>query len=239
MVLVLLSHMVPATAPWMSTGPCGLIAATLDVDIAPLVCFGGSLAFSGCCIWETFPAKWLIHHLLPFGLQRKCGSFLCNLCLPGQHHHRFMLQNLTVHISHQKITASPSQSTNSSGTPWSIQRLLFPYFLMHLQVLRGPVITFFFFPQPKGFLRGYFSTTVAYVPLHCTEINVISIHMLADFGHLLLQLCSLLLWRAPVSCQAFAFSSHARCLLLVLADSNYMMWFTAASIFRSSCLVLP
>lgn len=124
-------------------------------------------------------------------LQRMCGSFLCNLCLPGQHQHKLVSQILTVHISHQKITASPSQSTNSSGAPWSIQRLLFPYFLTHLQVLRGPVVTFF--PQPRDFFRGYFSTTVAYVPLHCTEMNVISIHIHADLAHVLLQLCSLLL----------------------------------------------
>lgn len=106
-----------ATAPGMSTGPCGPIAATLDIDTAPLLCFGCSLVFSGSCFWETFPAKWLIHHLLLFGLQRKCGSFLCNLCLQGQHQNRVVLQSLTVHISHQKITASPSQSASSSGTP--------------------------------------------------------------------------------------------------------------------------
>lgn len=184
----------------MSTGPFGPIAATLDIDTASLFCFGYSLAFSGYCVWETFPAKWLIH-LLPFGLQIKRGSFLCNLCLPGQHQHRVVLQSLTVHISHQKITASPSQSTSSSGTTWPSQRLLFPYFLMHLQVIRGPSITFF--PQPRDFFRGYFSTTVAYVPPHCTEMNVISIHIHADLAHLLLQLCSLLLWRAPLSTQAF------------------------------------
>lgn len=101
----------PATAPWMSTGLWGPIAATLDIDTAPLFCFGCSLAFSGCCIWETFPAKWLINQLLLFGLQRKCGSSLCNLYLSGQHRLVFRISLSTFptrksqHHLHRALTA--------------------------------------------------------------------------------------------------------------------------------------
>lgn len=90
MVRVMLSLVIrhhPATAPGMSMWPCGPITATPDIDMAPLFCFGCGSAFSGCCLSETFSAKCLIHHLLPFGLQRKCGLFLCSTCLPEQHQH--------------------------------------------------------------------------------------------------------------------------------------------------------
>lgn len=44
----------PATAPGTSVWPCRPIAATPDIDIAPLFCFGCGSAFSGCCLSETF-----------------------------------------------------------------------------------------------------------------------------------------------------------------------------------------
>ena len=83
----------PTTAPGTLAWPCVPIAATLDTDMAPLFCFSCGSAFSGCCLSETSSAKWLIHRLLPFGLQRKCGSFLCNMYLPGQHQPGAVLQS--------------------------------------------------------------------------------------------------------------------------------------------------
>lgn len=105
----------PARAPWMSTGPGGPIAATLDIDTGPLFCFGSSLAFSGCCIWETFPAKWLIHQLLLFGLRGSVAHFSVTCVCQGNtstglrsesHCPHFPPENHSIlHILHRALTA--------------------------------------------------------------------------------------------------------------------------------------
>lgn len=119
----------PATAPGMSTGPCGPIAASLDIDKAPLFCFGRSLGFSGCCIWETFPAKWLIPHLFPVGLQRKCGSFLCNLCLPGNTSTGSCFKISLSIVATRKSQQHLHRALTALGLPGPFKDFYFPIFL--------------------------------------------------------------------------------------------------------------
>lgn len=71
-------HILPSLPPWVSTPLFSFVLVMLSPAAQPFH-----------LLPETFSAKWLIHHLHPFGLPS-----LCNVCLPGQ---RQQFRGTTVH----------------------------------------------------------------------------------------------------------------------------------------------